>query len=782
MARNSIEKRVRDVELDRERQREARINDLVKQIEVALGGNTSAEAEATDGDENDGELWGDKNAAELLTELGALLDEIDDVKTVVRGGGVTQHVAILWQQYRRRRRRGMQVADLVQEHGVYSAVAGAVGVFGSYGDQSGYAPVRLEALDIPGASSRVADGEQTEIARRRVGASDPTDLEDRAVTLPLRDARHILVVADPRQGKDSTICRIAGNLKDEHGYKWISLYDDGRNENRMIHIPSDDENIHDSLDQFNQAPKGYETDVFVPATDLPDELPDNHTPFSVSVDDLTPDILSWLAGIKPGGQTEQRLSQALQAVQNGTGEVSELITQLRTYAEETTARVTVSEPAQSPEDGSDDVEYEEYEMSEDTVLENIVESLTIAAGQGIIRDRGAGTNIDMHDVLADQDRVAALNANHVDDGLKHLCVLVWLALIWDARGDDPSLPRVAVECREIKALAPSKNKNSRYSSITNGLHQVLYLYTTQGSARRIMLLASVQKVTDFEKSLRSNMDINILLKIKGEKINAIQWSFTPDERHKLRNMPTGWGMIAGGGEEDGRPEKVYPINFCGARCGLSYGDLTWKDRYGVASGWRVAYRGENDMDELPRAYDDPPTGGEDELTEYINGHGDRVTADENPLEPGDWYLTPGDVTGYDSVDDALSDRMRDGMPGVVKLHDPGEGVEEVSFDLLSQAEREERQLDDVDIPAALETWLEHEDKIERWVTVLSTIEDDHPSSLRDLSDAAGVARSTITDDADRPVGACWQKRDGEYTLTALGRKALEQDWTALTRA
>jgi len=774
-ARNTVEKRQREVERDAELNRDARITELMKHCEVALTGNKRGEIKAaeqaaqtgTRASDEDTELWGQKDPDALLIELGALLEAHDDVQKTVRSMELSQRTAMLWRTLRDRRHRGERVKDLTQELAVYADVAEQAGLIGAYTDRSKYAPVRMQALDIPGQRSFVEDGEQTPVARLRVGASEAVELEDRVVTLPTRDCRHILVVADPRQGKDSTICRIAGNLKEEHAYKWISIYDDGRNENRMIEIPSDDPAIHDSLDNFGQAPKGYPTTVYVPATDIPDELPTNHEAFSVSVDDLTPDILARLSGIKPSEQTEQRISQALTDVQNGAGKVSALIRKLRVYAEETDARISVEEPDPDPDSsgaGGDDMEFEQYEMSADNILKDIVESLTIAAGQGVIRDRGAETNIDMQAVIADQERVAALNANHVDDSLKHLCVLIWLELIWQARGENPDLPRVALEAREIKNLAPSKLSDVKYTSIAQGLQQIFYLYSSQGSARRIMMLGSVQKLRDLYKSIRSNMDIMILLKIKSEKINELQFSFSREERSQIRGMKQGWGMIVGGGEEDNRPEKVYPVNFSGARCGLGFGDVGWMQRYAAAAGWRVA-------------------DGTEDLNAWVNGHGDRVKPGDDgdeTLEPGDWYLRTRDVSDYETLQDCLEDRARDRMPETVMLHDPGEGVEEINMELVRPDGDGEEELD-IDVPAGLESWLDHTEKVDRWVTMLRVIDEESIESYGELADRAGTTTSTIGDDMNRPVGACIDKKDGEYVLTALGGTALDTDWTALTR-
>jgi len=771
-ARNTVEKRQREVERDAELNRDARITELMKHCEVALTGNKRGEIKAaeqaaqteTRADE-DTELWGQKDPDALLIELGALLEAHDDVQHIVRSMELSQRTAVLWNTIRDRRHRGEHVKDLTQELAVYASVAEQAGLIGSYVDRSKYAPVRLESLDIPGQRSLVEDGEQTPVARLRVGASEAVELEDRVVTLPLKDCRHILAIADPRQGKDSTIARLAGCLKDEHQYKWVSLHDDGREECRMIEIPADDPGIQQSLKEFGQTPKGYKTTVYLPATDLPDELPTNHEPFSVGVDSLTPDILARLSGIKPGGQTSQRVSAALEEVQNGSGKVDVLIDKLRLFAEETTAEITVERPEDEPENASD-MEFDEYEMSADTMLRDIVESLTIAAGQGIIRDRGANTNIDMEEVIADQSRVAALNANHLDDSLKHLSMLVWMDLLWQARDANPDLPRVALTVREMKNLAPASLGDSKFTDIAQGLRQMFYLYSSQGSARRIMLLGSTQKIRDVYKSIRSNMDIKIVLKLQKEKVNEIQTGIPVELRNSVPTMQQGWGAICGGGESDNRANSVWPVNFCGARCGLGLGDVSWRDRYGVAAGWRVADGSEN-------------------LDEWVDGYGDRVDREENDeeLDDGDWYLAPRDMRGHETVGDALQDRMRDGMPEIVKLHDPSRGVEEIDMQLVKPSE-EDGGAADMDIPPGLEQWVEHEEKVERWVRMLEVIEDDETTvtSYGDVAELSGTTTSTVSNDMKRPVGACMEKEEGQYTLTSLGVRALNTDWTPLTRA
>ena len=752
VAKATVAQRERQIESEQERARDSRIVELIKQSQQALTGKRESEKQDIDPSQErrDDEAQGSYTANELLMELGALMEAHEDVQEAVYGGDMDSRTAILWRSYRDRRKSGVAVPDKKQEHAIYASVASEAGLIGSYGDQTDYAPVQLEALDVRGAESDVNEGEQTPVARIRIGASDAVDLESRTVTIPLKDCRHILVAANPRQGKDSTICRLSGNLKDEHGYKWVSLYDDGRNENQMIQIPSDDPGIQDSLESFSQEPKGYPTTVYVPAVNLPDDLPTNHEAFSIGVDQLTPDILTRLAGIKPSEQTEQRISKALSEIQDGRGSVEELIGKIQKYSEETTARISTG--------GDEDGETHEYQMDEDGVLGEIVQSLTIAAGRGIIRDRGAETNIDMAEVLRDQDRVAALNANHVDDSLKHLCVLIWLELIWQARGENEDLPRIALEMREIKNLAPSKLGDVKYTSTARGLQQILFLLSSQGSARGIMMLGSVQKLTDFYKPIRTNMDINILLKLGGEKIHDLQWSFSHEERNQLKGMQQGWGMIAGGGEQDNRPQKVYPINFCGARCGLGEQDISWRVRYGESSGWRIA------------------TGSE-RYDEWINGHGDRVSSDDESLDARDWYLLPQDIEDHESVEDALSERMRDGMPEPLMLYDPGEGVDAVDMQLVSPGEGGEGGgLDDMDVPPGLEAWKEHLGKLDRWLVALKVIDEEEISNYAELAERTGTGKSTISDDMKRPFGSCVAKEDGQYVLTGLGEDALQLDW------
>jgi len=144
-------------------------------------------------------------------------------------------------------------------------VAKALRYIYSYANKTRYIPVRLEKLDIPGMSSPV-EGDPKPIGRKRVGKDETFDEMEEEITINHEDCEHVLVVALPRKGKDSTITSLCGNLKDEHGYKWFSCLDDGRNETPMTAIPNDEKPIKDNLDDFGQEPKAYDAEVFVPAT------------------------------------------------------------------------------------------------------------------------------------------------------------------------------------------------------------------------------------------------------------------------------------------------------------------------------------------------------------------------------------------------------------------------------------------------------------------------------------------------------------------------------------
>lgn len=154
-------------------------------------------------------------------------------------------------------------------------IAKALRYIYAYANKTRYLPVRMEKLDIPGASSPV-DGDPTPIGRRRFGKNETLDELSKEITLNHEDCEHALVIALPRKGKDSTITGLCGNLKDEHGYKWFSCLDDGRNETPMTAILKDEKPIKENLDDFHtiQNPRRMTDEYFGMVLDKYDELVD----------------------------------------------------------------------------------------------------------------------------------------------------------------------------------------------------------------------------------------------------------------------------------------------------------------------------------------------------------------------------------------------------------------------------------------------------------------------------------------------------------------------------
>jgi len=180
--------------------------------------------------------------------------------------------------------------------------------------------------------SSPVEGDPKPIGRKRVGKDETFDEMEEEITINHEDCEHVLVVALPRKGKDSTITSLCGNLKDEHGYKWFSCLDDGRNETPMTAIPNDEKPIKDNLDDFGQEPKAYDAEVFVPATSgVPDTLPSNFTRFTINIADLTPMDVIRLAGLKSAdSNTMRRIGQALSNTIEDNDGVEGLVERLRT--------------------------------------------------------------------------------------------------------------------------------------------------------------------------------------------------------------------------------------------------------------------------------------------------------------------------------------------------------------------------------------------------------------------------------------------------------------------
>ena len=105
--------------------------------------------------------------------------------------------------------------------------------------------------------------------------------------IPHKDASPILIAGPPRSAKSSTLASLAYELQTNHGYSYISLFDDGRMETPRMALPTSDEDVIDSLRPFSKDPTGIETEVFYPdSCDVLGEFPENFTPFTIDPDDI----------------------------------------------------------------------------------------------------------------------------------------------------------------------------------------------------------------------------------------------------------------------------------------------------------------------------------------------------------------------------------------------------------------------------------------------------------------------------------------------------------------
>lgn len=695
------------------------------------------------------------------------------------------------------------------EHATLVQIAKQLEYIHAYSDKTRYAPVRFERLDVQGGASSTS-GALTPIGRKRIGSDQKTDIDDVAPSINHDDCEHVMAVALPRQGKDSMIASMCANLKTEHGYKWFSCFDDGRNETPMVAIPSDDPDIRENLAEFGQQPQGYDTVVYVPATSgLPSTLPSNFEPFTIGIDDLTPKLILQLAGVSTDdSNTMRRVGQALSQVQQKSGEVEQLVGLLKEYADEVEATITVSEIADDEfnetEDGhevvADAAEVEEsggdvremhYEMDADDVLEDCADALMMLAGEGLIADAGASTNLDIEAEFR-KDRVAVLNCNFLlerNEVLKYLVLNLWLRLIFQARDDNPRLPRAALEIRELKNIAPSKLGQTDHRKPIKSIRNTLYEIATQGGSRRVMMLGSTQKLNEVSKAIRTNMPIKVLLQLGKEEIQSLDrsYDFSPRQEQQLESFQTGWGMLLAHGE------RHWPIQWRGAPCGLGLGDSAWRDRYAKAWGARV------------REYDgDGWVSDHREKDCWIDCFTGRVSEldldEDNAPEFGQWHLfgadlpddvdvTPGDEVDGEAIADALHQRREYPVPSDLSLT----SVESAATRQLSfvgaeraQDERKNRVLQEHDVPRALGHWIgAKEDMRQKMMWVMQALKHDEDKQLTShakIGDRCDIPTSTVRYyiNDDEKLGQCVTTgASGAYRLTNVGEAAMEVNWEKL---
>lgn len=678
-------------------------------------------------------------------------------------------------QHARTRKRGVH-PPVLQEFQTAVAVAQALDYFQSYRDRTRYAPVRFAPIQGSAVSSAE---EVTPIARRRVGAADTAELEHRAVNIDHSSCEHFLCIALPRKGKDSTACRIIGNLVDEHRYKAFSIFDDGRHETNMWGIPADEPQIRQILEKdFAQEPQAYPTKIYVPATEgVPDELPANFERFTVGLESLTPELLMQLASVTAkSADTQRRLGIAIRDTLEQEGTVEALIQRIHDYSEETEAQITVTEVLddEQREERKTSQETVSYVMSEDKVLREIAKSLTMLAGDGLLGDLHQETNLDMVSEFQEQQRVAVLNCNYLEPHnryLKYVLSNVWLNLIFNLRDDDElRLPRAVVELRELKDIAPSVKSRAEFTQIVSALTSTLHKVATRGGSRRMLMVGSTQKLNGVNKAIRQNMPNKILLQCGEEEVQLLDKSlhFTDEQERQLRTFRQGWGMLI----HEGQPH--YPLQFCPALNGMGLGDLNWKDRYGRAMGARVPA-----LSPLP-----------EDAERWYDMSGEEHPPEE--LEEGEWYLLPEDLRTEEgevlSVQEALERRREYELPQEIPMRDTGGNQTQRTITLMRADDAKERDrqeaLREHNIPPALMEWLRcSERKRENMMECLRAIDTEWVSTSKDAAQHAGVAPSTFSNYCSRQadLGACVEGtgRNETIRLTSLGVRALEIPWSEI---
>jgi len=210
---------------------------------------------------------------------------------------------------------------------------------------------------------------------------------------------------------------------------------------------------------------------------------------------------------------------------------------------------------------------------------------------------------------------------------------------------------VALEIRELKNVAPSQPQNMKYSAERRATAQTIFNIASQGGSRGILMVGSTQKVNDVRRQIRVNARNKIVLSNEDEGINTLKESInirklaseekSPEET--IKGFDPGEGLVH-------TPEFArWPVEFGGARCGLSDKDRGWLDRYGIAWGARVR---ENPRDNWARRNSDV------EWWVEVND----ISIHESSVKPtirdyySDWYLLDRDFpdgTGREDVDEEL---------------------------------------------------------------------------------------------------------------------------------
>ncbi|RDZ49978.1 hypothetical protein C5C07_19850, partial [Haloferax sp. Atlit-4N] len=407
----------------------------------------------------------------------------------------------------------------------------------------------------------------------------------------------------------------------------------------------------------------------------------------------------------------------------------------------------------------------------------------------------AETNIDMAEGIADQKKAAVLCANFMPagmEGLKYTLIDLWLRLIFRARDENARLPRVALEMRELKNIAPSKTGDVRYKDAIKGLRQTIFFLSTQGGSRRILMLGSTQKLNDVYKPVRTNMATKILLRLGEEEIDTLDrsYNFSWAQKETLTNFRIGMGMLIAGGE------KTYPIEWRGAPCGLGLGDQHWLDRYGLARGARVL--------QSQTAAWPPSDGTRDDWWVHVPDASVRDIGNRPRMGDhySEWYLLESDFPDGTAPDDAdhglveevLADRQAYPTPSDIHLADIDWGnVRRVSFtdEGASRFDRVTDVLGDNNLSVDLWPWMLtqadkwRDESVRKNATdVLEAVEEHAPTSYSELETYVDVSRQSISNylQEEEPLDGCLDKDGKEYIVTDLGRQAMKADWDVVANA
>ncbi|APX98533.1 hypothetical protein [Natronorubrum daqingense] len=740
---------------------------------------------------------GDYHADDLLLALHWLIKRDSSLPEVLNPDydDLENQAKSRFHSHDRIRSRGGSPPSAEKELETLTKISKQLGYLNSIVDTSRYAPVRFAPIDEPGARTTVE--EPTPVGRLRIAKDSAVDLEDRVVEIPHQSCDHIGAIALPRRGKDSTLVSLGKNLQSEHGYSYISIMDDGRMETPMIGIPNDEKVIQDNLERMGQGPDAMPADVFVPSMgEVPDLLPSNFELFTIGIDTLTPHLILRLAGVTKSDETvEARIKKALDETLVNSGSVSELVSRLQVYAREMEATIEWTEIEEKRAGESATTTYTaHYQMDAESALEKAAQRVAQLAAEGLITSPSAATNIDMNEIIADQDRAAVLCCNFLGSGLeplKYVIMDLWLRLIYKARDENPRLPRVCIEIRELKNIAPSKMADVRYKSDIKTLRQTIFFLTTQGGSRRILLLGSTQKWNDVYKPVRSNIAIKFLLQLGEDEIDTLDKThhFSWEQQRQLSEFDIGWGMII----SEGKPD--YPVELRGAPCGLGLGDRHWRDRYGVAWGARVrehdtdSWRGDEDLEWWVNVVDcrvhDFDTDGTPEIGQWFLLPEDLEDVDvsigDGAPVPGRFMETPADER-REWVDAALEERREHEIPNDLLLQPSGHQNKQRSVSLsVDDVESNIGDIaEDYNVPEPLHSWLEAKDqKREKLLEALEVLtEHDDLTTISDVADHLSYSGSTLRNywSADDGLGECWSKKGKRYIPTPIGKQAASLDW------